>query len=305
MELVEMKASVERLRNEYAFSERRACRLLELPVSTFRHRPVSKDDDLRERLQSLARERPRFGYRRLHALLGDQPAVNHKRVFRVYQEAGLAVKRRKRKRLVRVGNPLQAVSFPNEEWALDFLSDAIGSGRRIRLLNAADAYTRECLALQVDTSFASRRVTRVLEQVIEERGHQPVRIRCDNGPEFTSRHFLGWCKDRNIELAYIQPGRPMQNGRLESLNGKVRDEFLNVSWFLNLFDARRQAADWRRDYNEARPHSSLAYRTPAAFAKIAQGLCSAERRKGPQPPAPSSAPPSPLAALSGQVDVVH
>jgi len=166
-------------------------------------------------------------------------------------------------------------------------------------------HTRECLALQVDTSFASRRVTRVLEQVIEERGHQPVRIRCDNGPEFTSRHFLGWCKDRNIELAYIQPGRPMQNGRLESLNGKVRDEFLNVSWFLNLFDARRQAADWRRDYNEARPHSSLAYRTPAAFAKIAQGLCSAERRKGPQPPAPSSAPPSPLAALSGQVDVVH
>ena len=101
----------------------------------------------------------------------------------------------------------------------------------------------------------------------------------------------------NIELSYIQPGRPMQNGRLESLNGKVRDEFLNVSWFLNLFDARRQAADWRRDYNEARPHSSLAYRTPAAFAKIAQGLCSAERRKGPQPPAPSSAPPSPRRAI--------
>jgi putative transposase len=301
-----MKASVEHLRKEYAFSERRACRLLQLAASTFRYRPVLKDDDLRERLQTLARERPRFGYRRLHALLGDEPVVNHKRVFRVYQEAGLAVKRHKRKRLVRVGNPLQPATFTNEEWALDFVSDAIATGRKIRFLNAADAYTRECLALEVDTSFASLRVTRVLDKVIEERG-QPVRIRCDNGPEFTSRHFLAWCKDRKIELVYIQPGRPMQNGRLESLNGKLRDEFLNVSWFANLFDARRQAAEWRRDYNETRPHSSLAYRTPAAFAKVAaaQGLCSAERRKGPQPPAPSSTPPSPLTALSGQVDVVH
>jgi putative transposase len=301
-----MKASVEHLRKDYAFSERRACRLLEMAVSTFRYHPASKDDGLRERLQALARERPRFGYRRLHVLLGDEPAVNHKRVFRVYQEAGLAVKRRKRKRLVRVGNPLQPATFTNEEWALDFVSDAIATGRKIRFLNAADAYTRECLALEVDTSFASLRVTRVLDRVVEERG-QPVRIRCDNGPEFTSRHFLAWCKDRNIEVVYIQPGRPMQNGRLESMNGKLRDEFLNVSWFRNLFDARRQAAEWRRDYNEARPHSSLAYRTPAAFAKIAaaEGHCSAERREGPQTPAPSSAPPSPLASLSGQVAVVH
>jgi putative transposase len=234
MELVEMKASVEHLRREYAFSQRRACRLLEVAVSTVRYRPISTDDDLRERLQSLARERPRFGYRRLHAMLGDEPAVNHKRVFRVYQEAGLAVKRRKRKRLVRVGNPLQAATFANEEWALDFVSDAIATGRKIRFLNAADAYTRVCLALEVDTSFASLRVTRVLDNVIEEQG-PPVRIRCDNGPEFTSRHFLAWCKSRNIELVYIQPGRPMQNGRLESLNGKLRGEFLNVSWFQNLF----------------------------------------------------------------------
>ena len=290
-----MKASVEHLRSEYAFSERRACRVLQVPVSTFRYHPVSKDDDLRERLQTLARERPRFGYRRLQALMGDDPVVNHKRVFRVYQEAGLAVKRRRRKRLVRVGNPLQAVAFPNEEWALDFVSDAMATGRRIRFLNAADAYTRECVALEVDTSFASLRVTRVLDKVIAERG-RPGRIRCDNGPEFTSRHFLAWCKDRAIELAYIQPGRPMQNGRLESLNGKLRDEFLNVSWFQNLFDARHQAAEWRRDYNEVRPHSSLAYRTPAAFAKTAAdlGLCGTERRKGPQLPAPSSTPPSPL-----------
>lgn len=301
-----MKASIEHVLSDYAFTERRACGLLEMPVSTFRYQPVSKDDDLRERLLALARERPRFGYRRLHALLGDEPVVNHKRVFRVYQEAGLAVKRRKRKRLVRVGKPLQPATFTNEEWALDFVSDAIAAGRKIRFLNAADAYTRECLALELDTSFASLRVTRVWDKVIEERG-QPARIRCDNGPEFTSRHFLAWCYGRNIELVHIQPGRPMQNGRLESLNGKLRDELLNVSWFQNLFDARRQAAEWRRDYNEARPHYSLGYRTPAAFAKIAaaQGHCSAGRRKGRQTPAPSSTPPSPLTTPAGMVDVVH
>jgi putative transposase len=184
----------------------------------------------------------------------DKP-VNHKRVWRVYHEAGLSVKRRKRKRLVRVGRPLEAATDRNEEWALDFVSDSIATGRAIRLLNIADAYTRECLALEVDTSFASRRVTRVLERVIDERG-MPRRIRCDNGPELTSRHFLAWCTGRRIELLHIQPGKPMQNGRLESLNGKLRDEFLNVSYFRNLFEARRQAAAWRRDYNEVRPHSA-------------------------------------------------
>lgn len=260
-----MKASVEHLRSTFAFSERRACRLMELAVSTFRYRTRADDAALRAQLIHLAGERPRFGYRRLQVFLDLGEQVNHKRVWRVYRDAGLAVKRRKRKRLVRVGRPLEAASFANEEWALDFVSDAIASGRHIRLLNVADAYTRECLALEVDTSFASRRVTRTLEKVIAERG-APRRIRCDNGPELTSRHFLAWCTARRIELVHIQPGRPMQNGRIESLNGKLRDEFLNVSWFRNLFDARRQAAAWRKDYNEVRPHSSLGYRTPAAFA---------------------------------------
>lgn len=260
-----MKASVEHLRSTFAFSQRRACGLIGLAVSTFRYRAASDDTALRARLIELARERPRFGYRRLQVLLNLPEAVNHKRVWRIYRDAGLAVKRRKRKRLVRVGRPLEPARFPNEEWALDFVSDVIACGRRIRILNVADAYTRECLALEVDTSFASRRVTRSLEAIMAERG-VPQRIRCDNGPELTSRHFLAWCTERRIELFYIQPGKPMQNGRLESLNGKLRDEFLNVSWFRNLFDARRQAELWRRDYNEVRPHSSLGYRTPAAFA---------------------------------------
>jgi putative transposase len=239
--------------------------LLELAISTYRYRATRQDGKLREQLVELARQRPRFGYRRLHVLLSAGQTVNHKRVWRVYKEAGLAVKRNKRKRLVRIGRPLEPAVERNEEWALDFVSDSIGTGRAIRLLNVADAFTRECLALEVDTSFASRRVTGVLERVIAQRG-KPRRIRCDNGPELTSRHFLAWCIERNIELLHIQPGKPMQNGRLESLNGKLRDEFLNVSWFQNLFDARRQAAAWRQDYNEARPHSALGYRTPAAFA---------------------------------------
>ena len=136
----------------------------------------------------------------------------------------------------------------------------------IRLLTVVDAYTRECLALEVDTSFASQRVTRVLEQIVAERSI-PQRIRCDNGPELTSRHFLAWCLKNRIELLHIKPGRPMQNSRVESFNGKLRDEFLNASWFRNLFDARKQAASFRREYNEDRPHSSLAYLTHAAFAR--------------------------------------
>lgn len=262
-----MKASVEHLRNAFTFSERRACHLVGLAVSSYRYRPIRRDDGLREKLRELARQRPRFGYRRLHALLArEDTAVNHKRVWRVYREAGLSMNRRRRRRVVRAGRPMKIVTTANEEWALDFVSDAIQGGRRIRVLTVVDAFTRECLALEVDTSFASPRVTRALDAVIGKRG-RPQRIRCDNGPELTSRHFLAWCVERGIEPAHIQPGKPMQNGQVESFNGRLRDEFLNVSWFWNLFDARRQAAEWQKDYNEVRPHSSLGYRTPRAFAE--------------------------------------
>lgn len=128
------------------------------------------------------------------------------------------------------------------------------------MLTVEDEYTRECPALEVDTSMASRRVTRVLEAIIAERG-QPLAIRCDNGPEFTSRHFLAWCMERQIELVHIQPGKPQQNGYVESFHGKLRDECLNVSWFENLWDARRKISAWRMEYNEERPHSALGYQT--------------------------------------------
>jgi putative transposase len=263
-----MKAAVEHLKEDFAFSERRACHVLRLPVSTFRYRSVRCDAGLREKLVELAREKPRFGYRRLHVLLRrDGEQVNHKRVWRVYREAGLCVKRRKRKRLVRAGMKPAIATTANQEWALDFAADVLATGRTVRILGVVDTYTRECLALEADTSFASRRVTRVLEQIIRERG-RPQSIRCDNGPELTSRHFLAWCIEWRILLVHIQPGRPMQNGHAESFNGKLRDECLNVSWFRNLFDARRKIAAWRHDYNQFRPHSSLAYRTPAEFAAL-------------------------------------
>ena len=168
------------------------------------------------------------------------------------------------------GQPLRACTAANEEWALDFVHDTVESGRAIRVLSVVDAYTRECLALEVDTSFASRRVTRVLEEIVAERG-MPQAIRCDNGPELTSRHFLAWCMERKIELVHIQPGRPMQNGHVESFNGRMREECLNVSWFWNVFESRGRIAAWRREYNEERPHSSLGYRTPEEFAREAGG----------------------------------
>ena len=237
-----------------------------LAVSSYRYRTHRSDEPLRTKLLELAREKPRFGYRRLHVLLRRSgEAVNHKRVHRVYRESGLSLRRRKRKHCVRQGQPLQVCTAANQEWALDFAHDAVACGRAIRVLSVVDAYTRECLALEVDTSFASRRVTRVLETIVAERGH-PQRIRCDNGPELTSRHFLAWCIDHQIELIHIQPGRPMQNGQVESFNGKLRDECLRVSWFANLFEARRKIAAWRKEYNGERPHSSLGYRTPNEFA---------------------------------------
>ena len=267
MELVALKAAVEQVRQEYAFSQRRACGLMLLAVSSYRYRTRRSDEPLRTQLVELAREKPRFGYRRLHVLLRRSgEAVNHKRVHRVYREAGLSLRRKKRKHCVRAGRPLQICTAANQEWALDFAHDAVACGRAIRVLSVVDAYTRECLALEVDTSFASRRVTRVLEAIIAERG-RPQRIRCDNGPELTSRHFLAWCIERQIELVHIQPGRPMQNGQVESFNGKLRDECLRVSWFANLFEARRKIAAWRKEYNGERPHSSLGYRTPEEFAR--------------------------------------
>jgi putative transposase len=264
---VNLREQACQLREQFHASEQRVCGLLQMAVSSYRYRRRRSDAALRERLVELARQKPRFGYRRLHLYLDKMARhVNHKRVFRVYREAGLAMRRKARKRLVRAGAPRPALPAANQVWAVDFVHDAVASGRAIRVLSLVDEYTRESLALEVDTSFASRRVTRALEKILVAR-EKPLALRCDNGPEFTSRHFLAWCLERQIELVHIPPGKPQQNGYVESFNGKLRDECLNVSWFENLFDARRKIAAWRVEYNEERPHSSLGYRTPAEFAR--------------------------------------
>jgi len=267
-----MKASVEQIQAKYAFTERRSCRLLLVPISSFRYKPRQNNDDLKERLIALAREKPRYGYRRLHVLLEREGEhVNHKRVHRIYREAGLALRRKKRKHCVRTSAPLGTYTEANQEWALDFVHDVTASGRSIRVLNVIDAYTRESLAMEVDTSFAGLRLTRVLDGIIAERG-LPQAIRCDNGPELTSRHFLSWNLERKINLIHTEPGKPTQNGYVESFNGKLREECLRISWFQNLFEARRIIANWRHEYNENRPHSSLNYLTPAEFsAKNSRG----------------------------------
>jgi putative transposase len=267
VELVERKVEVGWLWSKFLVSQRRICELLNVAESSQRYVSRKNDEVLRTKLVEAAREKPRWGYRRLQFVLKEKGMdVNHKKVYRVYREAGLMIRRRRRKRLLRAGFVRPMVTGANQEWALDFVHDAAESGRKFRVLSVIDVCTRECLALEVETSFASRRVTRELERIVAERG-APEAIRCDNGPEFTSRHILAWALERKIALVHIEPGRPMQHGYVESFHGKLRDECLNASWFGNLFEARAKIAAWREEYNEERPHSSLGYVAPREFAR--------------------------------------
>ena len=227
--------------------------------------PSGNSGALHERLVELARKKPRFGYRRLHVLLGSSGGARESPAG-ISRVAGLAVRRKARKRLVREGSPRPQLTAANQEWAVDFAHDAMASGRAIRVLSVVDECTRECLTLGVGTSFASPQVMRALEMILTER-EKPLAICCDIGPEFTSRHFLAWCIERAIEMVQIQPGKPQQNGYIESSNGKMRDECLNVSWFENLWDARRKMAAWQKEFNKERPHSALGYQLPAEFVR--------------------------------------
>jgi putative transposase len=187
--------------------------------------------------------------------------VNHKRVYRLYREEGLLVRQRKRKHVaVRRGERLGAVEAPNQRWSLDFVSDALAVGRQIRLLAVVDTCTREALAIEVDTSMPAASVVRVLDRLVTERG-KPRQIVLDNGPELTSRALDQWAYEHGVQLCFIDPGKPVQNGYVESFNGRLRDECLNEHWFLSLADARRIVENWRLDYNRQRPHSSLRYHT--------------------------------------------
>jgi putative transposase len=206
-------------------------------------------------------------------------AVNPKRVYRLYRQEGLAVRRRKRKRVaVAARVPLELPTRPDQLWTMDFTQDALASGRKFRTLNLMDGYTREALAIEVDTSLPGARVVRVLAQLRETRG-VPERIRVDNGTEFTSRVADLWAYEQGVELHFIEPGKPTQNAYIESFNGKFRDECLNENWFMSLEEARMKIEAWRRDYNQVRPHSALGYQTPEEFAARAAA-------RGASPPTP-------------------
>jgi len=272
---VSARRDVALVMTEHRLSERHACKLLELDRSTYRYevRPDA-NQALRDALVALARQKPRYGYRRLWAILNRRGwAVNVKRIYRLYREEGLMVGRLKRKRVTRERVAETLLSGPNQEWALDFVSDTLASGRGIRTLTIVDSYTRVCPTIEVSFGIGSQQVTRVLERAFAEHG-KPKTLRCDNGPEFTSRHFLAWCEEQGITVIHIQPGKLMQNGHVESFNGRFRDKCLNANWFVSLADAKRKIESWREEYNVERPHSSLAYRTPAEFAKACSELTS-------------------------------
>ncbi len=257
------------LQQQHRFSQRRACRLLQLSRATARCRPRAQDGGaLRQRLRELAAQRPRFGYRRLTALLcREGEPVNHKRVYRHYRAEGLQVPRRRRKR-VAIRRPATSPSSTgaNQEWAMDFVHDTTASGQPFRALTLVDTYTRECHAIEVARSLPSERVIRVLERLMPRHG-RPQRIRIDNGPEFVSRALDHWASRHGIQLHFITPGKPMENGHIESFNGKFRDECLNQHWFIDLGDAQQLIEAWRIDYNTVRPHSALGNLPPAWFAE--------------------------------------
>jgi putative transposase len=248
--------------------QRRACGLFRVQRSTWYYRSRKKPETaLRLQLRDLAMSRPRYGYRRLHVLLRRRGVVvNHKKVHRLYREEGLMVRRKTRRKIASQLRTLPPAPVrPNERWSMDFVSDVLADGRRFRTLNVLDMYTREAVAMEVAFSLPADAVTRALDRAIVERGAQPEVITIDNGTEFTSRHFDNWAHARGIRLDFIRPGKPVENGYVESFNGKYRDECLSQSWFLGLEDARATIARWRIEYNEARPHSSLGNLTPAEF----------------------------------------
>jgi putative transposase len=255
---------------EHQLSERRACSLVGLSRDSYRNppQPDQLTRDLGERIVDIAHVRRRFGYRRIHDLLRSEfPGVNHKRVYRLYKNANLAVRRRKKvKRPPNERVPLQIARKVNDVWSMDFVSDSLSNGRRIKCLTVADDFSHECVDIAVDFGISGQYVTRLLDQAAIFRGY-PVAVRTDNGPEFTSRAFLAWTSLHGIRHILIQPGRPMQNGYIESFNGKFRDECLNEQWFQSLPQARDCIAEWRKDYNEVRPHSSLGRIPPAQFAQ--------------------------------------
>ena len=252
------------------FSERRACRLVGFSRSAAWCPLKGRDDGaLRTRLKTLAEDYPRYGYPTLHDLLKTEGLViNAKRTYRLYREEGLQVRTKRRKKLTRPRIPLALPSALNERWSVDFVSDQLANGRRFRVFNVVDDFSRECVLQIVDFSIGGERLARELDQLAKSR---PLakKIVMDNGPELTGKAMFFWAKKRGVKLHFIQPGKPTQNAFVESFNAKFRDYCLNLHWFATLADARSIIEDWRTHYNNVRPHRSLGKKPPAVFAREA------------------------------------
>ncbi len=284
------REAVAHLRSAFEMSERRACTVIAVDRTMIRYRSIRPDDSaLRDRLRGLAQERRRFGYRRLFILLrrdGEPSGIT--RIYRLYREEGLAVrKRRTRRKAIGSRAPILVEAKPNTRWSLDFVHDQLDNGRRFRVLNIVDDVTRECLTSVPDTSISGVRVVRELTALVARRG-KPEMIVSDNGTELTSNAVLKWAQDHCMQWHYIAPGRPMQNGFVESFNGRMRDELLNETVFTSMAQARAVIATWVADYNTARPHSALGYQTPAAHAAKLKAM-------GPVSPPLRGSEPSPIA----------
>jgi putative transposase len=257
------------LMTERDFGVTRACGLLQISRALYRYQSRRPEcAGLRERIAEIAALKRRYGYRRVHVLLRREGwRVNRKLTYRLYREAGLAVRRRKRKRIGPFERkPLPKPTAANRSWSMDFVSDGLADGRRIRCLAIVDDCTRECVALEVDTSITGTRVKAVLEQLADTRG-LPRSITVDHGPEFEGQVLDAWAYRSNVQLSFIRPGKPNENAYIESFNGKFRDECLNEHWFVTMAQARRSIESWRIEYNTERPHSSLGDLTPEEFAE--------------------------------------
>jgi len=259
------------LRACYEVSERRVCQVLDLARSSCRYNSRADEQAaLRIRLRDLAYARASYGYRRLHILLQREGwRINHKRVYRLYRLEGLMMRPKRHRRHVTARRRMERIEAmaPNEGWSMDFMSDELFNGERIRLLTLVDNFTRESLAIEVDRHLGGHRVVEVLQQVCQARS-LPKTIRVDNGPEFISKILDQWAYLNGVELDFSRPGRPTDNAFIEAFNGRFREECLNENWFLSPEDAREKAEMWRQEYNKHRPHGALDNLSPDEFTKV-------------------------------------
>lgn len=263
----EKREKAKYLQDEYSVSLSRACRALGVARSTFYYDSIGRDDqELRQELREKASKRRRWGFPRLLIQLRREGWTdNHKRVYRVYKEERLQIKRRKRNKRRRWrGEALEAATHPNQSWAMDFVHDKTTTGRKVKILTIVDRFSRECIWTEVDNALSGNRVVRVLNQ-LSELGRKPQSILSDNGSEFISLALYNWCVDNHVKQEYIEPGKPTQNGHNESFNGKLRDECLNEHLFDSIQQSREIIESWRVDYNTERPHSSLGGLSPNEF----------------------------------------